>query len=69
MESNRSKAGDPYAYKAKLVRCIVGLIRQRNNGKETMACNRIAVKEIHSSDLANHHFQMTTTIQDIGKCS
>ena len=52
-----SEAGDPYAYKTKLGWCIVGPIGQGKSGKETMTCNRIAVKEINSSNLANHHFR------------
>ena len=62
----RSEADGPYAYKTKLGWCIVGPIAQGNSGKETMTCNRIAVKEISSSNLANHHFQIKTEVQDIG---
>ena len=52
-----SKAGGPYAYKTKLDWCIVGPIGERNSGKETMTSKRIAVKEINSSNLANHIFR------------
>ena len=31
-----------------------------------MTCNRIAVKEINSSNLANHHFQIKTEVKDVG---
>ena len=49
----------------KLGWCIVGPIGQGNSGKETMKFNRIAVKEINSSNLANHHFQIKTEIKDV----
>ena len=62
----RSEAGGPYAYKTKLGWCIVGPIAQGNSGKETMTCNRIAVKDINSSNLANHHFQIKTEVKDVG---
>ena len=61
----RSEADGPYAYKTKLGWCIVGPIAQGNKGKETMTCNRIAVKEINSSNLANHHFQIKTEVKDV----
>ena len=54
----RNEAGDPYTYKMKLGWCIVGPICQSKSGKEMMTCNRIIVKEIHSKNLANHHFQI-----------
>ena len=41
-------------------------IGQGNSGKETMTCNRIAVKEINSSNLANHHFQIKSDVKDVG---
>ena len=50
----------------KLGWCIVGSIGQGNSGKETMKCNRIAVKEINSSNLSNHHFQIKTEVKDAG---
>ena len=62
----RSEAGGPYAYKTKLGWCIVGPIAQGNSGKETMTCNRIAVKEINSSNLANYHFQIKKEVKDVG---
>ena len=62
----RSEAGDPCAYKMKLGGCIAGPIGQGNSGKETMTCNRIAVKEINSSNLPNHHFQIKTEVKDVG---
>ena len=45
---------------------IVRPIGERNSGKETMACNRITVREINSSNLANHHFQTKTEVKDFG---
>ena len=66
MEFIRSKAGGPYAYKMKLFWCVVGPIGHRITGKETVTCNRIVVKEINSSNLANHHFQIKTEIKDFG---
>ena len=62
----RSEAGGPYAYKTKLGWCIVGPIAQGNSGKETITCNRIVVKDINSSNLANHHFQIKTEVKDVG---
>ena len=61
-----SEAGGPYAYKEKLAWCIVAPIGQGNSGKETTTCNRIAVNEINSSNLANHHFQIKTEVKDVG---
>ena len=62
----RSEAGGRYVYKTKLGWCIVRPICQGNNGKETMTSNKIAVIEIHSNNLANHHFQIKTKVQDVG---
>ena len=31
-----------------------------------MTCNRIIVKEIHSNNLANHHFQIKMEVKDVG---
>ena len=61
-----SEAGGPYAYKTKLGWCIVGPVGERNSGKETMTCNRITVREINSSTLANHHFQIKKEVKDFG---
>ena len=44
----------------------MGPIAQGNNGKETMTCKRIAIKEINSSNLANHHFQIKAEVKDVG---
>ena len=60
-----SKAGGPYAYKTKLGVRIVGPIGQGVSGKETITCNRLAVKEINSN-LENHHFQIKTEVKDVG---
>ena len=30
-----------------------------------MTCNRIIVKEIHSNNLANHHFQIKMEVKDV----
>ena len=61
-----SEAGGPCAYKTKLGWCIAGPIGQGVSGKETMTCNRLAVKEINSSNLENHHFQIKTDVKDFG---
>ena len=62
----RSEDCGPNAYKTKLGWCIVGPITLGNSGKETMTCNRIAVKEIISSNVANRHFQIKTEVKDVG---
>ena len=61
-----SEAGSPYACKTKLCWCIVRPIAQGKSGKETITCNRIAVKEISSSNLPNHNFQIKTDVKDVG---
>ena len=63
----RNEADDPYYYKATLSWCIVGPMGQRNSGKEIMTCDRMAVKEIHSNNLANHHFQIKMELENVGR--
>ena len=62
----RSESGGPYTYNRKLVWCIVKSNGQRNNGKETMICKWIAVKEINSNYLPNHHFQTKMEVKNFG---
>lgn len=38
----------------------------KDSGNEMMTCNRIAVKEIHSNNLANHHIETKTEVKDVG---
>ena len=52
-----SEGGGPYAYKPRLGWCVVGPINLISKGI-TKSCNRVAVRDVASSNLASHHFAM-----------
>ena len=61
----KSEAGGPYTYKTKLGWCIVGPIGQKNDNR-SLKCNKIAVKEVISNNVASHHFEIQNKIKDVG---
>ena len=59
-----SKAGGPYAYKTRLGWCIVGPIND-SAVKNPVKCNRIAVKDVTTSAVASHHFEIEREVKEI----
>ena len=51
-----SRDGGPYAMKTVLGWCIVGPIAQINSRNGSLTCNRIAVREAGSNNIADHYF-------------
>ena len=43
----------------------MGSICKGGTGRETVICNRIAVKETNLNNLANHHFQIKIEVKDV----
>ena len=61
----KSEAGGPYTYKTKLGWCILRPIGQKNDNR-SLTCNKIAVKEVISNNVASHHFEIQNKIKDVG---
>ena len=58
------EGGGPYAYKTKLDCCVVGPINCISKGNTT-SCNRVADRDVASSELASHHFVMEKSVKDV----
>ena len=60
----QSQDGATYAYKTRLVWCVVGPINCTTKDCST-SCNRVAVKDVASSKLGSHHFTVEESVKDI----
>ena len=65
IQTINSEAGGLYAYKTKFQQSIVGPIGQ-NNDHRLLKCNKIAIKEVISDNVASHHFEIQNKIKDVG---
>ena len=60
-----SEAGGLYACKTKFGWCIGGPTGQENDNR-SLKCSKIAVKEVFSDNVLNHHFEFENEIKDVG---
>ena len=59
-----SKDGGLYAYQSKLVWCIVGPLRNFGQ-KNSVECNRVAMKDASTSKLLRYHFLIENADKDM----
>ena len=58
-----SQNGGPYAYETILGWCVVGPIRRNSDGStKTHICNRIAVIDVRTGDVARHHYEISNRV-------
>ena len=62
LEILQSRNKGPYAFKTRLGWCIVGPVSQNN--KNTVSCNRIAVRQADTKQVGTHFFQVGNQVHD-----
>ena len=62
LEILQSRNEGPYAFKTRLGWCIVGPVSQNN--KNTVSCNRIAVRQADTKQVGTHFFQVGNQVHD-----
>ena len=62
LEILQSRNEGPYAFKTRLGWCIVGPVSQNN--KNTVSCNRIAVRQADTKQVGTHFFQVGNHVHD-----
>ena len=60
-----SEGDEPCAFQTVLGWCIVGPISQKNTPGGKILCNRTAVIEAGTANLARHHFETKSQVQEI----
>ena len=62
LEILQSRNEGPYDFKTRLGWCIVGSVNQNN--KNTVSCNRIAVRQADTRQVGTHFFQVENEVRD-----
>ena len=62
LEILQSRNKGPYAFKTRLGWCIVGPVSQNN--KNTVSCNRIAVRQADTKQVGTHFFQVENKVHN-----
>ena len=61
-----SRNGGSYAFGAILGWCVVGPVQKEVDLERNLSCHRVSVTEIGSNKIANHHFEIQISVEDMG---
>ena len=61
-----SRNGGPYAFRTILGWCVVGPVQKEVDLERNLSCHRVSVIEIGSNKIANHHFVIEKSVEDMG---
>ena len=61
-----SRNGGPYAFRTILGWCVVGPVQKEVDLERNLSCHRVSVTEIGSNKIANHHFVIQISVEDMG---
>ena len=61
-----SRNSRPYAFRSILGWCVVGPVQKEVDLERNLSCHRVSVTEIGSNKIANHHFVIEKSVEDMG---
>ena len=61
-----NRNGGPYAFRTILGLCVVGPMQKQVDLEQNLSCHRVSVIEIGSNKIANHHFVIEKSVEDMG---
>ena len=61
-----SRNDGPYAFRTILGWCVVGPVQKEVDLERNLSCHRVSVTEIGSNKIANHHFVIEKSVEDMG---
>ena len=61
-----SRNGEPHVFRTILGWCVVGPVQKEVDLERNLSCHRVSVTEIGSNKIANHHFEIQISVEDMG---
>ena len=61
-----SRNGEPHVFRTILGWCVVGSVQKEVDLERNLSCHRVSVTEIGSNKIANHHFEIQISVEDMG---